>query len=180
MDTNSIIVENEIIRCSSIREYINSVPKCSGVYKIYVDEIGLEQFEDMQPLEYIDYNAKKLYLLYIGKSKDIQNRLEWHLGFFNISHQNILNATLSTLRFSLIAFHKNLELNEQNELNNFMDSYMYMQYNCSLDANKEELILIGKHITPLNIKDNAHPKKFQLINQRKSKKQKYIERMNKR
>jgi len=173
-----MLVESDIFKCSDIRKLIDSVPRCSGVYKVYVDDTGLKNFSDMQPMEHIFIDDKKLYLLYIGTSKDIQNRLAWHLGFFNIAHKNILNSTLSTLRFSLIASHKVLELDQQKELNDFMDEYMYIQYDCTLEANDKELKLLNTHITPLNIKNNSHPKKYQLIEQRRSKKQKYITKIN--
>jgi len=149
----------EIMPVSKIRKNIDSLTKESRVYKFYVDADGLKYLDGVNPtIEAIADNGKKVSLVYIGKSKNLFERFEWHLGMINKSESSIYNGTLSTLRHSYMANHVNIScLSEQDILDKFMDKHTYTQYMPTRDYEEIEKKLIADNDVPLNIKENTHP-----------------------
>ncbi len=143
---------------SEIRIKIKEVPKQGGVYKQYIDKIGLEYLEGVIPTtKEITLDEKEVYLLYIGRTKNLFDRLKSHLGITNTSHGSIVRGFISTLRVSYMANHKDIQcLSQGNELNKFMDKHIYIQYMVTEDFVALEEQLIKENNLPLNIKGNSH------------------------
>ena len=158
MKNSNTMTFTKIIPISDIRKNIKDIPKVGGVYKHYVDKQGLEYLDDIHPTtKEFSNNGIEVYLLYIGKSKDLFDRYKWHLGITNASHKSILGKWLSTLRLSYMANHKNIIcLSEQNKLDIFMDEHTYTQYMITEDFHNIEKQLIRENDLPLNVQDNSH------------------------
>ena len=109
---------------SVIRSKIKDIPKEGGVYKQFIDKKGLEYLEGVVPTtKEIILDGKEVYLLYIGRTKNLFDRFKSHLGFTNISHRSIVRGFISTLRVSYMANHKDIEcLSQSEELNQFMEN----------------------------------------------------------
>ncbi len=143
---------------SKIRNHIKEIPKSGGVYKQYVDKEGLKYLNDVYPstVEVVN-EGKEVYLLYIGRTKNLFDRLKSHLGITNTSHGSIVRSFISTLRVSYMANHKDIQcLSQGNELNKFMDEHIYIQYMVTEDFVAVEEQLIKENNLPLNIKGNSH------------------------
>ncbi len=148
----------KVYKVSEIRKNIDKVERYSGVYKFFVDKQGLSLLEDVVCNSKSFANNKEIFFIYVGIAKDMNYRIKWHLGFVNVAQSNILNSSLSTLRFSLMANHKYINcLSQQKELNDFMDNHMYIQYLITEDYANIERDLIDEDKPPLNIKDNSNP-----------------------
>ncbi len=149
----------KIIPVSEIRKNIKNIPKVSGVYKHYIDQKGLEYLEDVYPTtKETAVDRAEVYLLYVGLSKDLYERIRWHIGLTCILHKAIIGGFVSTLRVSYMANHKDiLCLSEQNKLDEFMDQHIYIQYMATNDYEAVEKKLIEENDLPLNIKGNSHP-----------------------
>ena len=138
-----------------IRDNIQSFSSNSGVYVHYVDLEGLLLLPGVQPTDWEKSGNKKIGLVYIGKARDMQERLRWHLGFINVSHSCICHGTLSTLRHSYIANNKNIScLSQQEDLNTFMDNHVYIKYCLTEKYEKREEAMIKRYSPPLNIQGN--------------------------
>lgn len=148
----------EIISASKIRESIKEIPKQGGVYKQYVDEEGLGYLDGVQPsTKELIADGKEVYLIYIGRTKNLFDRLKSHLGFTNTSHGSITRGFISTLRVSYMANHKDIHcLSQTDELNQFMDEHIFIQYMATEDYVAVEEQLIKENDLPLNIKGNTH------------------------
>jgi len=147
-----------ITSASIIRNKIKDIPKQGGVYKQYVDSNGLKFLEGVHPSTFEIIGNQKVYLLYIGRTKDLRDRFKSHLGFTNVSHGSITRGFISTLRVSYMANHKDINhLSEQDKLNEFLDKYIYIQYMTTEDFVSIEEQLIEENDLPLNIKGNQHP-----------------------
>ena len=168
----------KIISISNIRKNIKDIPRLGGVYKHYVDKEGLAYLDGVHPkTKEMAMDGTEVYLLYIGKAKNLFDRFKWHLGVSNTSHKSIVLGTLSTLRLSYMANHKEIIcLSEQNKLNSFMDKHTYAQYGATEDFDYIEKQLIAENDLPLNIKGNTHA--FIPINKlrRKAMRSKYNEK----
>ena len=149
---------SEIFSIADIRKNIKNISKSSGVYKHYINKSGLEYLEGVYPqTKEIAIDGTEIYLLYVGKSKNLHNRYKWHLGITNSSHKSILGKWLSTLRLSYMANHKDIIcLSEQEKLNKFMDEYTYTQYMITEDYHNVEEELIRENDLPLNVQGNTH------------------------
>jgi len=158
MRNSGSITFTKIIPISNIRKNIKDMPKVSGVYKHYIDKKGLEYLDGVDPeTKEIAADGTEVYLLYIGKAKDLFDRYKWHLGITNTSHKSILGKWLSTLRLSYMANHQKIQcLSEQDKLNKFMDKHTYTQYMITEDFNNIEIQLIKENNLPLNVQDNSH------------------------
>ncbi|MCD6654618.1 MAG: hypothetical protein LT067_07630 [Sulfurovum sp.] len=148
----------EIIPISEIRKNIKDIPQLGGVYKHYVDKDGLAYLDGVYPTKKeISIDGIEVYLLYIGKAKDLFERYKWHLGMTNTSHKSLLGKWLSTLRLSYMANHKTIIcLSEQDKLDEFMDKHTYTQYMITEDFDGIEKQLIKENDLPLNVQDNSH------------------------
>lgn len=148
----------KITPISEIRKGINDIPNVGGVYKHFVDKEGLKYLDGVYPTKKeITSDGIEVYLLYIGKAKNLLERYEWHLGMKNTSQKSILGKWLSTLRHSYMANHKNITcLSEQEILNDFMDKHTYSQYMITKGYDSIEEQLIKENELPLNVKDNFH------------------------
>ncbi len=148
----------KIIAISEIRNNIKNIPKIGGVYKHYIDKQGLEYLDGVHPeTKEIADDGTEVYLLYIGKAKDLFDRYKWHLGITNASHKSILGKWLSTLRLSYMANHQEIQcLSEQDKLDEFMDKHTYTQYMITEDFDNIEIQLIKENNLPLNVQDNSH------------------------
>jgi len=153
------MIFSKIISISKIRKNIENIPRISGVYKYYICTEGLKYLDGVNPTSRaIADNGKDVYLVYIGNSENLLKRYKWHLGIINKFHSNIYHGTLSTLRLSYIANHKNINcLSEQDKLDKFIDKYTYSQYMVTREYEKIEKNLILENDLPLNIKGNIHP-----------------------
>ncbi len=101
--------------------------------------------------------GKEVYLIYIGRTKNLFDRFKSHLGFTNTSHGSITHGFISTLRVSYMANHKDINcLSQADELNQFMDEHIYIQYMVTEDFVAIEERLIKENDLPLNIKGNSH------------------------
>ena len=158
MKSSNTMIFTKIIPISDIRKNINDIPKKGGVYKHYIDKQGLEYLNGVHPTtKEFSNNGTEVYLLYIGKAKDLFDRYKWHLGITNASHKSILGKWLSTLRLSYMANHKNIIcLSEQNKLDMFMDKHTYTQYMITENFHNIEKQLIRENDLPLNVRDNPH------------------------
>ena len=146
-----------ILSIKKIRTSIMEIPKQSGVYKHYISKEGLKYLNVNPDKKVIAYDGTEVYLLYIGKAKNLFERYKWHLGFINTSEKSIKGKWLSTLRLSYMANHKDITcLSEQVALDEFMDKYTYSQYLVTDDFHKLEEELINDNSVPLNIKGNKH------------------------
>ncbi len=143
---------------SEIRTGIKEVPKKGGVYKQYTDKTGLEYLEGVIPTtKEITLDGKEVYLLYIGRTKNLFDRFKSHLGITNTSHGSIVRGFISTLRVSYMANHKDITcLSQGDKLNKFMDEHIYIQYMITEDFVSIEEQLINDNDLPLNIKGNSH------------------------
>lgn len=149
---------SEIESVRNIRRNIQTISNSSGVYVHYIDRNGLLLLPDVEPSAWDKSNNKEIGLVYIGKARDMQERLSWHLGFINVSHSCIYHGTLSTLRHSYMANHKNIDcLSQQNALNTFMDNHVYIKYCLSGQYEEIEEVMINKYSPPLNIQGNNNP-----------------------
>lgn len=166
----------KIIPVVEIKRAIKEIPKEGGVYKQYVDKEGLDYLDGVYPTtKEIASDGTEVYLLYIGRAKNLFDRLKWHLGITNTSHSSISHGFVSTLRVSYMANHKDIAcLSEQDKLDEFLNHHIYIQYMATEDFVAVEEQLIKESDLPLNIKDNIHP--FVKINQnrRKEIKAKYL------
>ncbi len=156
-DSNKLTFNN-IIQISEIRKNIKNIPKVGGVYKHFVDKEGLKYLDGVCPTtKDRSLNGIDVYLVYIGKAKNLFERYEWHLGIRNTSKKQLLDKWLSTLRHSYMANHKNIScLSEQAILNEFMDRHTYSQYVATEDFDSVEEQLIKENDLPLNVKNNSH------------------------
>jgi len=141
-----------------IRNNIQSFSNNSGVYVHYIDREGLTLLSGVQPTTWGKSGNKKIGLVYIGKARDMQERMQWHLGFINVSHSCICHGTLSTLRHSYMANITNIScLSQQDDLNAFMDNHVYIKY-CLTDQYEQiEDSMIKRYSPPLNIQGNDNP-----------------------
>ena len=175
MKNSDTMVFTNIIPILEIRKNIKNIPKVSGVYKHYIDQKGLEYLEDVHPTtNETASDGKEVYLLYVGLSKNLYERIRWHIGMSCVLPKAILHGFVSTLRVSYMANHKDiLCLSEQNKLDQFMDQHIYIQYMTTNDYKATESQLIKENDLPLNIKGNSHP--FVVTNKirRKAIKEKY-------
>lgn len=158
MASSDSMTFTNIISLSSIRKNIKNIPKLSGVYKHYVDKEGLKFLDGVEPKTVeTASDGKVVYLLYIGKGKNLFDRFKWHLGITNTSHKSILGKWLSTLRHSYMANHKEIKcLSEQDKLSQFMEKHTYAQYLITEDFHAIEKQLIKDNDLPLNVQDNSH------------------------
>lgn len=148
---------SQILPANEIRNNIDTYSKSSGVYHQYIDHSGLELLEGVKPTSWELYNNTKVGLVYIGKASDMQYRLRWHLGLVNTSHSCICHGTLSTLRHSYMANNKNIHcLSQQQDLDAFIDSHVFIKYFITEDYENIEDILINEYSPPLNIKGNSN------------------------
>ena len=146
----------KVYKLSKMKNNLDIVPTKAGVYKFFVDEKGLSLLDNIKCNVHETINNQKIYLLYVGISKDLRYRFKWHFGLINAKHENILNGTLSTFRFSLMANNTQITcLSQQEILNKFMNNYIYLQYLITEDYELIEKDLIKKYKPPLNIKDNT-------------------------
>ena len=155
--TSDGVVFTQPTSAKHIRKHITKIPKDNGVYKQYVTEEGLKFLDGVRPIYWKTVDNQRIGLVYIGKAKSINQRLGWHLGFINTSHSNICSGTISTLRKSYMANHKDIRcLSEQEKLNTFLDKYVYIEYAITPDYMYIEDKLIEEYDVPLNIKGNVH------------------------
>ena len=166
----------KITSVSVIRRTIKNIPTVGGVYKQDVDKEGLLYLDGVHPTaKEIASDGTEVYLVYIGRAKNLFDRLKWHIGITNTSHSSIKHGFVSTLRVSYMANHKDIEcLSEQGTLDKFMDEHIYIQYMTTENFIAIEEQLIKVNDLPLNIKDNIHP--FVKTNQKRRKeiKAKYL------
>jgi hypothetical protein len=140
-----------------IRENISSIERASGIYIHYVDESGLKLLEGVTPTDWVQFDNHKLGLVYIGKARNMNERIRWHLGFINTSHSCICHGTLSTLRHSYMANHAGITcLSQQDDLNGFLDQHVYIQYRLTEDYEHAEELMIDEYSPPLNIMGNRN------------------------
>lgn len=149
----------EITSAKEVRKNFKDIPSTCGVYKHFIDKEGLELLMGVEPTqEETTKDGETVYLVYIGLAKDIQYRFKWHLGEVNVSHSCIAHGTLSILRLTYMSNHKNIDcLSQQDQLNTFIDSHVYL---CYLETPNYVLLedeLIKNNDLPLNIKGNKHP-----------------------
>ena len=142
----------------SLRNNITDIPASAGVYKQYMDKVGLKLLEDVHPTTTEIVNGEEIFLLYIGRTKNLRERFKSHLGLTNVSEGSITRGFISTLRVSYMANHKDISsLSQQEKLNEFMDKHIYIQYMVTNDFIAVEEQLINENDLPLNIKGNKHP-----------------------
>ncbi len=160
----------KITPISKIRQTIKKIPKIGGIYKQYIDKEGLSYLDGVYPTtKEITPDKREVYLIYIGRTKNLFDRFKSHLGFTNVSHSSIVRGFISTLRVSYMANHKNIKcLSEQNKLDEFLNNHIYIQYMITEDFVAIEEQLIKENDLPLNIKGNIHP--FVKLNQIRRKK----------
>ena len=146
-----------IQRASVIRNTIKNIPKQGGVYKQYVDDEGLKFLDGVHPSTKELVNNQNVHLIYIGRTKDLRDRLKSHLGLTNVSHGSITRGFISTLRVSYMANHSEItSLSEQDKLNRFLDKHIYIQYMVTDDFVAVEEQLINDNDLPLNIQGNNY------------------------
>ena len=131
-----------------------SLPKDSGVYFWYIDGKGALKLrinvEDC-------FQKDGLYLIYVGLSKSIKQRLESHC-FGKHRESSIKSGFLSTLRQTLSALLVGNMNHSEEIINLFIDNHMSVEYKIREDYIEYEKSLISKYNLPLNLRGNrTHP-----------------------
>jgi len=136
------------------REYLinTPLPKEGGIYKWYVTKEGANQLSI--PIDGC-LIKNEMYLIYIGLSKNLNQRLKWHA---DDKHRisSIKSGTLSVLRQKLCALLYSNWSNKEG-VDNFMNSHMRVEFEVNPNYEKDEKQLIKEHVLPLNVRHNNHP-----------------------
>ncbi|MCF0125655.1 MAG: hypothetical protein HUJ68_07870 [Clostridia bacterium] len=141
---------------------LSDVPKDSGYYIWWFREDGArELLKNVKGINWGRIQTKIIfgetyYALYFGISKDIQQRLKWHILQHHVESQ-VESGRISTLRQTESAL---LDLDvsvSERDINDFVDENCYVEFiatESEKDAREIERSELRDHYYPLNIQDN--------------------------
>ena len=134
---------------------IKTIEKRGGVYKWYMTKEGADQLGI--PLE--ETTVKNdLHLVYVGLSKNMRMRLEWHAGDKH-RPSSIKSGTLSVLRQKLNTLLTG-RWDGKEVVDQFMDQHMRVEFEYSDNYEELELKEIQSNKLPLNARNNPNFAKF--------------------
>tara|TARA_R110000744_G_C19000946_1_gene521807 strand:- start:71 stop:553 length:483 start_codon:yes stop_codon:yes gene_type:complete len=140
---------------TQILNEIKTIEKIGGVYKWYMTKEGAYQLGI--PLN--ETTIKNgLHLVYVGLSKDMRMRLQWHTGDKH-RPSSIKSGTLSVLRQKLNTLLTG-RWDGKEEVDQFMDQHMKVEFEYSDNYETLELREIQANRLPLNARNNPNFTEF--------------------
>ena len=146
-----------------ILQQIKTINKSGGVYKWYITPQGAESLN-------IPVNGTTmkngLHLVYVGLSKNLRQRLNWHCGDQH-RPSSIKSGTLSVLRQKINALLTDRWDNKE-LVDDFMNQHMLVEFEYSEDYETLELTEINNNKLPLNARNNPNFTEFRRFLSRKN------------
>ena len=140
---------------TQILNEIKTIEKRGGVYKWYMTKEGADQLGI--PLKGTTIK-NGLYLVYVGLSKNLRNRLRGHCNGKH-TQSDIKSGGLSVLRQKLNTLLTG-RWDDKDAVNTLMDQHMVVEFEYSDDYEALELQEIQANKLPLNARNNSNFTEF--------------------
>ncbi len=158
-----MISSKKINSCKNIRKTSQMVSNEPGWYRWWFDEDGtstiLKPLADLvqtSKLQQRKIDGKVYYALYFGISKELNNRLKWHITQHHTA-SSVKSGFLSTLRQTISALLGINMTDSENAVNDYIDKHCYLEYDCTSShaaAKQIEASELSSGYYPLNIQEN--------------------------
>lgn len=155
------MIESVTVLRNSLGCNKNMILPSSGYYRWWFDENATRQL--LANIKFTSYNmlqvkvidGKQYYSLYFGISKNVKQRLKWHI-LQKHSPSAIKKGFLSTLRHTLSALLGNNASMSEGNVNNLIDNSCYIEWDYTNNPKEIESKELSspKYVYPLNIQGN--------------------------